>query len=727
MKNTWNLFLHDLRKAVSNTVGIIMVLGLVLIPGLFSWFNIAASWDPFGNTKNITFAVANTDEGYKSDLIPLKINVGNEVVSTLRANDQLDWVFTSQADAIDGTKSGKYYAAVVIPDTFSHDMLTFFDSDTQHTKLAYYTNEKKNALSPKITGQGADQVSTQINEIFTKTLSDIALNLMSSLSQYLDSDNATALVKNLDSHVETLTKQLHSAADSTQVYTTLLDSANSLVSTASGLIDGTHSAGADAKKTINSALSSATSVKSTLDAAATSLSGAISTSTSSYSAVQTDVNNLLDSLDSGAGDSSATLKTLADKVNTHITKYEELRTELRSIDDKLPSNSGISLSPLLAVLDDAISAQQDVHTALTDAARKITTAASDASSERTAIKKVIDQAKKSLDTLQSKYDSGLKTDLQTLSTQISTTATDADKVASGIDSALTDLNGTGGSISGKLKAAKGAVTAFASTLDDAGDKLSTLHKALDSALTGGDMKELRTLIGSNPDALATAISAPVALKRTAVFPVATFGSSMAPLYIMIPLWVGALLMCVSIQTEVSRRTSAQFQDLKPRQAYFGRFGIFAVLSLLQSSFLCLGCILFLGVQAVHPFLFMLTGWLGGLVFAFMVYTLVVSFGNAGKAVGVFLLVVQISGSGGAYPLQMLPSFFQNISPFLPGTHMINALRAAIAGIYNNDYWISMGYLALFILPTLLLGLVLRKPIVNLNHKFVAAVESTRMV
>lgn len=111
----------------------------------------------------------------------------------------------------------------------------------------------------------------------------------------------------------------------------------------------------------------------------------------------------------------------------------------------------------------------------------------------------------------------------------------------------------------------------------------------------------------------------------------------------------------------------------------------------------------------------------------MIYTLVVSFGNAGKAVAVVLLVVQISGAGGAYPLQVLPKFFQNISPFLPATHAINALRASIAGVYQNDYWISMGYLALFILPTLLLGLVLRKPVVRLNHKFVTAVESTKML
>lgn len=784
MKNIWNLFRHDVRKALSNTVGIILVLGLVLIPGLFSWFNIAASWDPFSNTKNITFAVANTDEGYKSDLIPLRINVGNEVVSTLRANDQLDWVFTSKADAIDGTKSGKYYAAVVLPKSFSQDMLTFFDSNTDSTKLAYYTNEKKNALSPKITGQGAGEVSTQINEIFTKTLSDVALNLVQSLSTYLDSDETQALVKNLDSRLTTLSQQLHSAADSTQVYTTLLDSANSLVSTATGLVQGTQTAGSDAKSSISSALSSATSVKSALDAAAGSLSGALSQSAGSYDSVKTDVDALLNSLDSGASDSAATLTTLATRVDSQISNYTTLRNNLQQLQDKLPQNSDITLKPLLSLLDDAISSQQKVRDALTSTAAKIQAAATDADGERTAINKVVGQAKSSIAALKTEYDTGIKKDLASLSNEISATADDASKIAVGIDSAVSDLASSAGSVTEKLTAAKGAITDFSATLDDAGTKLTKLHDGLSAALTSGDISELQKVIGSDPDSLATALSAPVALKRIAVFPVNSFGSSMAPLYIMIPLWVGTLLMCVSIHTEVSERTARQLgvrtapvgrvgglggagrgadagtgadaradagadagatrradgtsglagslagssaNVLKPHQAYLGRFGIFAVISLLQSTFLCLGCILFLDVQAVHPWLFMLTGWLAGLVFAFMIYTLVVSFGNAGKAVGVFLLVVQISGAGGAYPLQMLPAFFQNISPFLPGTHVINALRAAIAGIYANDYWISMGYLALFLVPTLLLGLVLRKPVVNINRKFVAAVESTRMV
>ena len=174
MKNIWKLFVGDVRRLTSNIVSIIIVTGLVVIPGLFSWFNISASWNPFANTGNLKFAVANDDEGYKSDLIPVKISIGDQVVNTLRANDQMDWTFTTKKEAIDGTKSGKYYAAVVIPKDFSTRMMTFFTADGDHATLTYYNNEKKNALAPKITGQGADTVAAQINEMFSETLTSTA-------------------------------------------------------------------------------------------------------------------------------------------------------------------------------------------------------------------------------------------------------------------------------------------------------------------------------------------------------------------------------------------------------------------------------------------------------------------------------------------------------------------------------------------------------------------------
>ena len=135
----------------------------------------------------------------------------------------------------------------------------------------------------------------------------------------------------------------------------------------------------------------------------------------------------------------------------------------------------------------------------------------------------------------------------------------------------------------------------------------------------------------------------------------------------------------------------------------------------------------LRVQAVHPLLFMLSGWLASLVFSFFTYTMVVSFGNVGKAIGVLMLIVQISGANAAYPVQMLPDFIAKVSPLLPLTHAVTMMRAAIAGIYDMDYWRAAGMLLAFVPPLLLLGLLLRKPLVRFNQWYVAQVESTKVL
>lgn len=156
MSTIFALMRRDLRKVFSNVIASIVIVGLIIIPSLFTWFNVIASWDPFANTANLKVAVASVDEGYQSSLVPVQVNIGDQVLSALAANDQLDWIVTDEDDAIDGTRSGEYYAAIVLPESFSADMLSFYADDAEVSSIAYYTNEKLNALAPKITGQGAE-------------------------------------------------------------------------------------------------------------------------------------------------------------------------------------------------------------------------------------------------------------------------------------------------------------------------------------------------------------------------------------------------------------------------------------------------------------------------------------------------------------------------------------------------------------------------------------------
>ena len=145
------------------------------------------------------------------------------------------------------------------------------------------------------------------------------------------------------------------------------------------------------------------------------------------------------------------------------------------------------------------------------------------------------------------------------------------------------------------------------------------------------------------------------------------------------------------------------------------------------SLVCAGDILFFGIQCDNPLQFVLAGWVASLVFSNIVYTLTVSFGDIGKALAVVLLVMQVGGSGGTFPIEMTGPVFQAIYPFLPFTHGINAMHAAMAGAYHMEYWVELGILASYLIPSLALGVIFRRPVIKANDWIIEKLESTKLI
>lgn len=725
MRGIWMLVRRDVARATSNAMAIIVVVGLSVLPSLFTWFNVIASWDPFANVDELTVAVANTDEGYQSDLIPLRLNIGDQVVSDLRANEDFHWVVTTEEDAVDGTKSGEYYAAIVLPPEFSKDMLTFYAPGATRTDITYYTNEKKNALAPKITGQGADRVSAGINRVFSQTLSEIGVNILSSLSDHLSSDQTKVLLARLESHVGQTSAQLRSAATTADTFSTLIASSRTLLGSSTRLVEATGQTLDDATGAIGSGLDAAGSLKSTLDSATAGVSAALEVSSQGWADLADKVDAVFAAADQQTTDGVDVLNGMSEQVQAQIDAYEGLRTRLEQ--DVAPNLPDGALDPALDALDLAISHQEDVQDALDQAAVKLSSENSGAQATHRELARTIAEAKAAVDKLHDVYDTDLRGQLDQLGVALAAARSAAGDVGTDLDRAASGLTGASDSLAVQLAHAQTVTTSVSTDLDAAAETFDRLGTALAEAADTGDLSALQGVLGEDPSSVAASLAAPVGLNRVAVFPVANFGSAMAPLYTMLALWVGALLMSVSIQVGVHRDTLPDGPDLAPHQKYLGRYGIFGLIGFVQSTLVCLGNLVFVQVQSVHPLLYMLTGWMTSLVFTLTVYTAVVAFGNAGKALCVLLLVVQISTSGGAYPLQLLPEWFQRISIFLPATYSVRAFTAAIAGIYHADYWHSIGTLALFILPALLLGLVVRKPLISFNRNLAAALESTKLM
>lgn len=725
MKNIVHLFLYDLKHLFSNVMTVIIVLGLVLLPSIFSWYNVLACWDVFGNTDNLKVAVANTDEGYQSDLVPLEVNLGDQVQNALLEDKEMQWVFTSEEDAIEGAESGKYYAAVVIPKSFSKDMMTFYSPEVEHASILYYTNEKKNVVAPKLTERGADDVANKINAIFVEKISEVGLNVASSLVDYSENKGSANQVAQLSESISEASDRMAQTSEVLSAYASLLSTSQTLVSSSAELLGDTSRSAEEVLQAANEGKDSIDSLSGTMSTTTQALQDALEKSAQSYTGVSDSIDNAFNSTDVAASDSAASLDNQADSISKQSEAFRSLADTLSAC--QVPEEFQGSLDAFVLQLRSSADSQDQLAQNLRTMADSIRTENNEAQANHDEVAQLASQAQSSVTDLSQDYNSTIKPQLESLQSQLQQGSSSLLDNASLLSSGAQDIQGSADSVVDSLSAAQQRLESSAETLQQSSDYLAELSAAMNKAVSSGNWDDLKKILRADPSELAQALAAPVQVERTALYPASNFGSQMAPLYTMLGLWIGSLLLAVAIKVTVSRRAQDELGYVKLYQVFWGRFITFACLSFVQSSILALGNMLFLQVQVANPFLYMLCYWVSGLVFTFIIYTLVVSFANLGKALAVFLLIIQVSAGGGSYPLPMLPDFVQAISPFLPLTHAINALRAAMMGLYQMDFWIELATLLAFVVPFLLLGLVLRKPLIRLLNWYVRKTEESKLV
>lgn len=725
MKTILRIFKHDIKQIFSNVVTVIIVLGLVILPSIFSWYNVLACWDVFNNTDNLKVAVANSDEGYQSDLVPLKINLGDQVQNALLEDKEMEWVFTSEEDAIEGARSGEYYAAVVIPQSFSKDMMTFYSPEVEHASILYYTNEKKNVVAPKLTERGADDVANKINTIFVEKVSEVGLNVASSLVDYTDNKQFVNQITQLSDNIATLSGRMAQASEVVSGYSSLLSASESLIASSADLLGETSDSAQQVLDTTNNAKQSINSLTDAMALSTDALHSALEKSTDSFEGVSESIDTAFTSSGTAATTTASSLDTQAEAVRNQAVSMRAMADSLERC--SVPPEFEGTLDAFVSQVRASADTQDQLAQSLTAAADSIRTQNDEAQAHHAEVKDLAEQAKGSIEDLSQDYNNTIKPELEKLQTQVEKSSTLLFDNASQLSSVTKDINGASGSLIDTLAVAQNNLDSSAQSLKESSEYLAQLSSNIKTAVTSEDWQGLKQIFQTDPHELAQSLASPVQIERTALYPASNFGSQMAPLYTMLGLWIGSLLLLVAVKVKVSSRTLAEVGYPKLHQVFWGRFLIFACLSFVQSSILALGNLLFLQVQATEPLLFLVCYWVSGLVFTFIIYTLVVSFANLGKALAVFLLIIQVSAGGGSYPLPMLPDFVQALSPFLPLTHAINALRAAMMGLYQMDFWVEIGLLLVFVVPFMLLGLLLRKPLMNLLNWYVRKTEESKLI
>ena len=716
MRTIWRIFTRDFRRILRNPVAVVVTLGVAVIPSLYAWFNILANWDPYSATGNLKVAVANEDKGTDSDLTG-KLSAGEQVVEQLKKNDQLGWTFVDAEDALQGVQSGEYYAAIVLPSDFSANLVNSVTGSGERPKIKYYVNEKKNAIAPKITDTGATTIDSQINSTFVATVSDAvveALTKSGKIVQDKTQQSKTDIVTNLNDVIGKIDK----------VRGSISDIQGTLRTTDRTIADAKRTLAALRKQVDAAAKASKRSAK-LLAQAQSATQQFTETATSSLDAASVKLSNIGVRVNTSSGLVVDKLSAAQNSVNSVIDAYQRPIDQAAALVDDLKTamnEAGISRDDPIG---QAIWAQIDQIDA------KVSEQQKQVEDFRKGSNTFIDSGKDAVTNLSDAVTDGTDSGLSTIG---SARATLTGTVLPGLNGSLNSFAMMSGTMSGTLESLSGTIdqsdsllTQLSDTIDQAKTTLSGTDRSLQS-LTG-QLDTVRTDVASldssaqfgkvldaldkNRSSIGQFMSSPVALTTKVVYPIANYGSAVTPFYSNLALWVGGFVLIAIYKLEVDREG---IRRMSVTQAYLGRWLLFVLVGFMQAVIAMVGDLV-LGIQCEHPLLLVLAGVFCSFVYVNIIYALAVAFRHIGKAVAVILVIMQIPGASGLYPIEMMPDFFRNLYPWLPFTYGINAMRGAIAGVYGNDYWVDMGHLALYLPAAWFVGLIVRRYALNLNALF----------
>ena len=705
MRTVLKIFKRDFRRAFSNRAAALIMVGVSLLPSLYAWFNIAANIDPYANTQGVKVAIANCDVGKETEL--LSMNAGENIVESLKKNDKLGWTFVSESQAKEGVKSGKYYAAIVIPKDFSESLLSILSGKLKQPELDYYLNEKKNAIAPKITDSGATTIQQQINDTFSSTASEAISKMVSEAAKKIKGD--------VDDTNETIINDISLVHKNIEEYNKVLKNFKKTSKSSEKIIDDTIDILNEVNKVADSTADSVAGVSSQITNSREKLRTFNGTFSNKLQNIESDFNDIaiatstkLTNFENKGTSAKEELEVGIDQVNSLVKRNSKILEELAQLNRKLGNEQ-------ISEINDVDTALGKIQSSLNSGNSTLDKTIAKSKSTREQIGSVAKNGKKSLDGYQSDFQK------KTLP-----------NVYASLDGMVTingNLSSTLKGIKPIVKEAKKILKQFgkslnniSTTMDNAKETLAKVDEKLEGIVTDlqaisstGTYEELISLKGIDTEKISDFMASPVDMESEVLYEVKNYGSGMTPFYTNLALWVGGLILVSILKQEVDREGIKE--KFSATQGYFGRWLLYVCTAVVQGFIVCVGDLVILRTQCVHPFVFILTGMFLSFVYVNIIFSLAITFKHIGKAVAVLLVILQIPGSSGTYPIEMMPEFFQKLHPLMPFTYGINAMRECVAGYYGHIYLENMIALVVFIILALFVGLVIRPLILNLNNMF----------
>ena len=688
MRNIWTIFKTDIRTLSRCFFACVVVLAIALLPSLYAWLNIYSNWDPYGSTGGISIAVASLDRGYTDG--GEYVNKGRDVLEDLKTATSINWVIVdTEKEATDGVCAGDYYAAVVIDEDFSRKMYRMFTDWNGRPAITYYENAKKNAVATKITDTAVETLKRSISENYLEVVISGIMEQSNLLAADLTETDPETAVKGL----------LYQAQDVLSGCRAMMDAFRAAGST--GVSETDAQALSDAIASINSSLPDGDAIA---DSAAR-LQHAL------YTALA-NVERALDRFESALD--TAQPPAAQQQLRDAAAAMGKLSTQLSGLAGQL-DGINVTGNPVLTAQAIQLRELAGHCTQLQNALNQLADggAAGGLLADCGALVEAIRNAAARIPVT----DRDLRRQLDTVVSEVSDAMDGVKSLSADAKAMRAALSDTTAALSVTMEQLRPAAERMVNALSDTIDKLE--------GMTAGEyMDMLLEILGGDPAAYSRYFPEMVQTTVNKVYPIENYGSAMAPFYTTLAIWVGGVIL--SSLVKIHARTEGLI-DPRPAELYFGRYLFFFLLSQIQAAVIVTGDLYLLKIQCLHPGLLYLTASLTAFTFSLLIYSLAIAFGDVGKAVVVVIMVMQIAGSSGTFPIELLPEIYQKIYRFFPFPYAIDAMRECICGLYGDYYMTQLAFLLLFAAAALLIGLLVRRPFMGLNHFMEEKLEETELL
>lgn len=722
MGNVLRVFWRDVKRIAKVPPAWLVVVFLIVLPSIYTWFNVIGFWNPYENTGNMRVCVVNEDRSVEDETLG-HLDLGAQIIGELENNGQLGWFFVDREEAMREVESGEAYAAIVIPEDFSADMTTILSGDFQRPQIEYYVNEKLGPVAPKITDTGATTLDTTVNDAFVSTVSATVASTIDEKLAESKGDLETAK----GSAVSKLEQGSAGVAGAREALSNLATSADEAI----GKVDLAKQSLSDAKNAavlLSSGLGQASAITGEVNTGlvtfSTSMGTVLDHGSTLLSQTSSQTNSAIGQTANGIVAAAGSVDAALERGQAVVQENAQIIGVLRTLQQSLPDGEGKqAIGNVISDLETKNAQSQQtldgLATLSSDTSALATSVSNASGSVDTAVQQTlgaVDGYRSTLSTTTIPAISSGLGDMGTAANGLSTTVSNQVLLIDQTSAVLDDLKTTLGLSADALRQTDELLSGLQGDLD-------TMKTDLAALGTSDALGDLVGEDGIDSEKIADFMLSPTQVETEELYPLNAYGSAMAPLFINLTLWIGVFMLMVIMRIEVDDES---VRNLSITQRFFGRWLLLTIMVSLQAIVCCAGC-LFIGVQTTNAPAFFLTAVLCSLAYLSIQYTLSTTLQHVGKALCVILVFVQIPGATGLYPIEMTPSFFQAVYPLFPFTYGIGAMRETISGFYDGAWMHDAGILLLFLVVFLAIGALARPYLTNLNHLFARQIEESGIV